>query len=355
MTDLTSWFHMTFHGFTHAWGESGDNPHAVWEDLTITHFRRHLDGEIPLGIYPMVYDPTCKDVGPRGWEEHTSNDHVVRTYPDMQKELWMCSWGCVDIDARSDQHVGQGTEDEVADYAFSLHNVLGAQGIPAWVERTRSGGAHVWVFADTWCSTVDMRRCLQAAEEIAGVPTDSPFPKSEWLTGPPGNFVRLPYHGKRARVDRQVVIDDRGVPYTLEDFLHEANSERAKVADIKAAALLKEQPEMPTILPPEYRKAPKKMAEVLARRFEEGPPPEVFTENQGRGRGRHGWLYSWACHAVRSGHDVLFVIDHVVDLDNRFTRKFYSHGEPRADQREQVRSLVMKAYSDVQSELRVSR
>ena len=42
MGDLTSWFHMTFHGFPHAWGESGDRPHTVWEDLTLTHFRRHL-------------------------------------------------------------------------------------------------------------------------------------------------------------------------------------------------------------------------------------------------------------------------------------------------------------------------
>ena len=233
--DLASWFHATFHGFPHAWGESGDNPRTVWEDLTLAHFNRHLAGEAPLGIYPMVYDPNNKHVGPRGWGKD-------RRYPDMQPELWVCSWGCIDIDAQSDHHKGQGTEDEVADYAFSLQAVLAAQEVPSWVERTRSGGAHVWVFSDTWCSTADMRRCLQAAEQIADVPTDSPFPKSESLFGPPGNFVRLPYYGDRPRQDRQVIIEEDGTPVALEDFLHRVNTNRAKVADIKAAALLKATP-----------------------------------------------------------------------------------------------------------------
>ena len=353
MNDFTSLFYMTFHGFPHAWGESGDNPHAVWEDLTLAHFRRHLDGEIPLGIYPMTYDPTNKHVGPRGWVEE-GEGKIVRTYPDMRKELWVCSWGCIDIDAQSDAHTGQGTEDEVMEYAFSIHNILQVQSIPSWVERTRSGGAHIWVFADTWCSTTDMRRCLLAAEEMAGVPTDSPFPKSEWLTGPPGNFVRLPYHGKRARIDRQVVVNEQGEPLSLEDFLQEANGKRAKIADIKASALLKAEPK-PHIPNPVYKAAPSKMSGALKKQYENGPPAGAYTENQGRGRGRHGWLYSWACLAFRDGHDLNMVVGCLEDMDNRFTHKFWQNGKPRHDQVPQLRNLAMKAQDDVASRTRIYR
>ena len=345
-SDLASWFHMTFHGFAHAWGESGDHPRTIWEDLTLAHFRRHLDGEAPLGIYPMVYDPTNKHVGPRGWDTN-------RRYPDMRPELWVCAWGCIDIDAQSDSHKGQGTEDEVADYAFSLVVVLAAQSIPAWVERTRSGGAHVWVFPDTWCSTSDMRRCLQAAEQIAGVPTDSPFPKSESLPGPPGNFVRLPYYGNRARMDRQVVIEPDGAPVPLEGFLHDANANRAKVADIKAAALLKAPP--PPVSRPlshESRRPPTVMRGSLKEMFEKGPPPEAFIENQGAGRGRHGWLYKFAAFACRDGYPLGTVVSWLVDLDDRFTRKFYYNGQPQPDQHRQLQHLAEKAFQDAEAEPR---
>ena len=350
MTDLTSWFHMTFHGFPYAWGESGDHPHAIWEDLSLAHFRRHLDGEAPLGIYPMVYDPKHKNVGPRGWDEN-------RRYPDMDPALWVCAWGCIDIDAKSEHHSGQGTEDEVANYAFSLRAVLAALDIPAWVERTRSGGAHIWVFSDTWCSTADMRNCLQAAEQIADVPTDSPFPKSESLPGPPGNFVRLPYFGNRPHHDRQIIVEEDGTPIPLEEFLHRANARRGKVADIKAAALLKVMPQRMERRPlsHESRAAPKAMWGTLKEMFVNGPPPSAFIENQGAGKGRHGWLYKFAAFAARDGHSLDRVVSWLMDLDNRSTRKFYVGGEPQHDQLHQIRKLAEKAFQDAQSGIRVYR
>ena len=348
MTDLTSWFHMTFHGFPHAWGESGDRPHAIWEDLTLNHFRRHLLGEIALGVYPMVYDPSNKHVGPRGWTEQEREGMIQRSYPEMRKDLWLCSWGCIDIDARSDNHAGQGTEDEVLDYASSLQTVLAVQTIPSWVQRTRSGGAHVWVFTETWCPTTDMRRCLQAAEEIAEVPTDSPFPKSEWLLGPPGNFVRLPYWGARKRHDRQVILDADGQPMSLEDFLHASNAERAKIADIKAAATLKKADAPTPLTPPRRSRDDGRMWGHLRDMYENGPPTDTFTPNQGRGHGRHGWLFHFAGMAAHDGHPIDTTVDWLIDLDNHYTRKFTG----RADQDYQLRQLATKAYDATRSEQR---
>ena len=347
MSDLTSWFHMTFHGFPHAWGESGDRPHAVWEDLTLTHFRRHLVGEIALGVYPMVYDPTNKHVGPRGWVEEERDGTTIRSYPEMKKDLWVCSWGCIDIDASGDDHAGQGTEDEVMDYASSLRMILHVQGIPAWVERTRSGGAHVWVFSDTWCATTDMRRCLQAAEEIAEVPTDSPFPKSEWLQGPPGNFVRLPYWGARKRHDRQVILDEDGQPLSLEDFLHASNASRAKVADIKAASLLKHEPQ-PYTAPVARQRNDGRMWGILKEMYEGGPPSTAFTPNQGRGHGRHGWLFHLAGTSAGDGHPLDTTVSWLIDVDNAHTHKFSG----RPDQETQLRRLAIKAYESTRSSRR---
>jgi hypothetical protein len=326
----------------------------VWEDLSLTHFRRHLVGEIALGVFPMVYDPTNKHVGPRGWvEEERDNPSdrftdggIIRFYPDMQKDLWVCSWGCIDIDATSDTHAGQGTEDEVLDYARSLQTVLHVQSIPSWIERTRSGGAHVWVFADTWCATADMRHCLQAAEEIADVPTDSPFPKSESLQGPPGNFVRLPYWGARRHSDRQVILDDDGKPVSLEDFLHASNMQRAKIADIKAAALLKHAP-MDTSLHPTLRNSRDgRLWGRLKTMYEDGPPAEAFRPNQGSGKGRHGWLFHFAAYAANDGHAVDTIVQWLIELDNSCTYKFTG----RPDQEHQLRQLALKAYDASRSE-----
>ena len=210
------------------------------------------------------------------------------------------------------------------------------------------------MFPDTWCSTVDMRRCLQAAEQIADVPTDSPFPKSESLPGPPGNFVRLPYYGDRPRRDRQVIIEEDGTPIPLENFLHDANANRAKVADIKAAALLKATPQRMERRPlsHESRDAPTEMKPNLKEMFEHGPPSSVFVMNQGAGKGRHGWLYRFAAFACRDGHTLSMVVPWLLDLDNRFTHKFYTNGKPQHDQLYQLQKLAEKAFQDAEAETR---
>jgi hypothetical protein len=139
----------------------------------------------------------------------------------------------------------------------------------------------------------------------------------------------------------------------LEDFLHWANADRAKVADIKAAALLKAPP--PPVNRPlshESRRPPKAMRGSLREMFEKGPPPEAFIENQGAGMGRHGWLYKFAAFASRDGHPLASVVSWLVELDDRFTRKFYYNGQPQPDQHRQLQHLAEKAFQDVEAKTR---
>jgi hypothetical protein len=86
--------------------------------------------------------------------------------------------------------------------------------------------------------------------------------------------------------------------------------------------------------------------------FEHGPPSSTFVENQGAGMGRHGWLYKFAAFATRDGHPVGQIVSWLVDLDNKYTRKFYTNGQPRADQRQQLETLAQKAFQDAKAESR---
>jgi hypothetical protein len=123
--------------------------------LTREVFDSHLAGDTPVGVYPMV--PLKGD--------------------------WYTIWGCSDIDV----------EDMPA--AFNLREALEAGGVHAFVEKSRSKGYHVWVFASEPVLASDMRRMLLAAHQVADYPAREVNPKQEQLTSimQYGNYVRLPY------------------------------------------------------------------------------------------------------------------------------------------------------------------
>ena len=100
---------------------------CVREPLTVDVFRNHLGDGPSIGVYPAV--PTDSDS--------------------------ICVWGCSDIDI------------EDIDAAKLLKRTLESAGINAWIERSRSKGYHVWVFADGVVSAEDMRRMLLVAHQVA--------------------------------------------------------------------------------------------------------------------------------------------------------------------------------------------
>ena len=204
-----------FTGFPHAWGASGDRPRCIWEDVTPRTILRHLEGTAPMGVYPMVYDPTHRAGGPSAFHEQH------RIYQESHRlDLWMCRWGCVDLDAHKPGRRGQGTEAEILDAGRTIQAVLDGAGLGSWIERTRSGGIHVWLLVDDWVRCDDMRRALGHAVDVAGVTIDSIYPRVDHALGPPGNFVRLPYFGA-SEPGRLTMLDDQDLPLSLYDFLKE--------------------------------------------------------------------------------------------------------------------------------------
>jgi hypothetical protein len=125
----------------------------------------------------------------------------------------MVKWGCTDIDV------------EDLPMARGLQDMLEFMGITAHVERSRSKGYHVWVFASDWVPAADMRRTLLLAHERSSTPIVEVNPKQENLEGLThgfGNYVRLPYT-PAAPLGRRVVIGGHGrFDVSLSHFLVDA-------------------------------------------------------------------------------------------------------------------------------------
>ena len=149
----------------------------------------HLDGSQGIGIYPIRERSTVDD-------------------------LLVVQWGCCDIDT------GDWNE------AYRLGYALEKMGLEPWVERSRSKGWHIWVFADDWVEAWVMRRALKVAYGAIDLRAKEANPKSESLRPDQlGNYVRLPYKGGlNTLVDRQCMMKNisrtsDGVPMSLDEFM----------------------------------------------------------------------------------------------------------------------------------------
>lgn len=158
MSDVLERFAVLFDGRKDAWG-TGDGPvergHLSWE-----HYSKHLDGQgSGLGIFPML------------------DDNTVR-------------FAAIDLDEPD------------FELARTMQKLIPGQ---SWIERSRSGNAHVWVFFEGACPAWAARAVLRGATEAVGRPDVEIFPKQDGLRkGGVGNFINLPYHGD----DRPILAQD---------------------------------------------------------------------------------------------------------------------------------------------------
>lgn len=107
------------------------------------------------------------------------------------------------------------------DAALEMAGFLPGQ---AWLERSRSGNAHVWAFfkapLEAWVARGIMQEAILAAckSHVEVFPKNHDFSKVKY-----GNYINLPWHGK----DRPIMlIDYHGTggmePWNLEEWLEDA-------------------------------------------------------------------------------------------------------------------------------------
>ena len=145
------------------------------EQVTENHWKEHLQGINSLGIIPINDDNKCK-------------------------------WGCIDIDT----------------YAGFDHKKLIQKikllKLPLVVFRSKSGGAHVFLFVSDYIEAKTMRDKLTQIKAVLGYGGSEVFPKQTELKSKDdtGNFLNLPYFNGD-NTTRYAFKDD-GTAASLEEF-----------------------------------------------------------------------------------------------------------------------------------------
>ena len=180
-------FKQIFSGLTIAYGqyqpgERGENgkqkgkAFIVRKPVTDELWTNHLGGEGPaLGIIPIT----------------ENND---------------CRWGCIDIDEYDLDHIS---------LIKSVRNLK----LPLIVCRSKSGGAHVFLFTKENISAALMQNTLKKFAVVLGYEGSEIFPKQTEILverGDTGNFLNLPYHNNMKGL--RYAINDNGTGCALEEF-----------------------------------------------------------------------------------------------------------------------------------------
>jgi len=117
-----------------------------------------------------------------------------------------CVWGCIDIDQYPLDH---------ADLVAKIRQAK----LPLVVCRSKSGGAHCFLFTTEWIEAKVMQGTLQHISTALGYGNSEIFPKQVKLNlerGDVGNFLNLPYYD--AEDGLRYAIKDDGTSATLEEF-----------------------------------------------------------------------------------------------------------------------------------------
>lgn len=149
---------------------------TIQEPVTLDDYRRHLEGELGLGIVPIRDDGTCV-------------------------------FGAIDVD----QYAG-------LDHAALVQKIEDL-GLKAYVCRSKSGGAHIYIFFPEpgvkAQLVIDYLKKVRSQLGIDYRKAREIFPKQSKQAGGIGNWINMPYFGDSLRR----CFKKDGSQYTLQEFL----------------------------------------------------------------------------------------------------------------------------------------
>lgn len=139
------------------------------------------------------------------WEGHlTGKGKGIGIIPINEENN--CKWGCIDIDQYPLDHK-------------DLVSKITKLKLPLVVCRSKSGGAHCFLFTKDWIEAREMQKALQHMSAALGFGESEIFPKQIKLhldRGDVGNFLNLPYYN--AEDGLRYGIKDDGTSATLQEF-----------------------------------------------------------------------------------------------------------------------------------------
>lgn len=175
-------------------GKAEAKSFIVREPLTEKKVALHLSGGQGVGAIPINVDNRCK-------------------------------FGAIDVD----------------DYDLDLKDVVrrvSSTKVPLVVCRSKSGGAHLYLFLRTWVDAAIMREYLTEIASALGFAGREIFPKQDTVLlerGDVGNFINLPYHN--AENTLRYALDENGDALTLDEFLDTVERKRCDLADLEPIML----------------------------------------------------------------------------------------------------------------------
>jgi hypothetical protein len=148
----------------------------VHKPVTDVLWQKHLNGEFPaLGIVPIRQDSKCK-------------------------------WGCLDIDVYDLNHK-------------ELVHKIKEKNLPLIVFKSKSGGAHIFLFVKEFVPASLIREKLKTMAAILGHAGKELFPKQDYIKAEKnqiGSWLNIPYHAGDKSV--RCALDDNANPLTVEQF-----------------------------------------------------------------------------------------------------------------------------------------
>ena len=145
------------------------------------------------------------------WLDHLQGRDSLGIIPINDDNL--CIWGCIDIDS----YAGFDHK-KLVDKIFNLH-------LPLVVCRSKSGGAHVFLFTDNYVTAKLMQDKLTQIKAVLGYSGSEVFTKQTELKSEDdtGNFLNLPYFNGDDTT--RYAFDRMGQAVNLEGFykLHYEN------------------------------------------------------------------------------------------------------------------------------------
>jgi len=139
------------------------------------------------------------------WEHHLSGQQSIGIIPINENNE--CRWGCIDIDQYNFDHK-------------ALIDKIQAAKLPLVVCRSKSGGAHVFLFTDAFIPAKDMQNVLTQLCAGLGYGGSEIFPKQISLNlerGDVGNFLNMPYFDHEDGLRYAFNLD--GTAATFDEFL----------------------------------------------------------------------------------------------------------------------------------------
>ena len=139
------------------------------------------------------------------WQKHLNGDEPALGIVPIREDN-RCKWGCIDIDTYPFDH---------KDFIKKIRD----KDIPMILFRSKSGGAHVFLFAKEFVAASLMRERLKKIASTLGYAKAEIFPKQDYIRadrGDTGSFLNVPYHGNNKSV--RFAFDDNGEALKIEEF-----------------------------------------------------------------------------------------------------------------------------------------